>query len=379
MSRWGDLTTTRGSTNSESFAGIRVSSGGRATIRSGNSAGAILVTSQSFGGGPLTAASLVRVEAFGNSGFDGAIDVGNVKAGTLIELAGFGNVTAAGLDAGSDAIVRSQTGAATVGNAIAGRDLRVTAQSIGLTSGTAGRDVLLNAAGDIAVGFAQAGDDFRATSSEGAVTATTVVTTGLGPDSESGYGALGGSNILVQASTDARLDNGTTPGAITLASSSGSVRSAGLLQARRLVTTQALDIALTDVTVTESLFLSASAGSITGRNFVSSRDIDLSASGVITLAGATAARDIDLAATGAITVGTAQAGDDFIAESSSGGFVGGTITTTGLGETSANPAMARATAATSLSMPPRRSASTTATRPISSASQREAAGSTALD
>ncbi|WP_165357511.1 hypothetical protein [Sphingosinicella sp. CPCC 101087] len=252
-----------------------------------------------------------------------------------------------------------------VGRVSAGGSLFVTAGTISLVEATAGQDVSLEAQGDILVGQAQAGDDFVANAG-GAFTGGTVVTTGLGPDGDSGT-PPDGSNIRIEAAGDVRLDTGSAPGTISLVSSTGSLLSSGTLTAETLIAEAPLDILLNDVSVVSDLNLATAGGEIAGNSFSSDGNISLDSSGTVTLTGidsggfltirgagtadvgtltavggivvdaaairlgsVTAGVDIDLGAPGNIVVGQAQAGDDFIA-SAGGAFAGGTIVTTGRG------------------------------------------------
>ena len=322
----GQLTTTNAA-DGETPSGISVSVGGEATIRSADSAAFIDVAAGSFSGGNLIAADFVRVSASSEAGASGKIDVEGVVAGSFINLSGSGAVAAASLGSATDITVTSG-GLANLGTANAGRDLLVDAQSITLENGTAGRDVRLLASGAITVTTAQAGDDFVARSSDGSFTGGSIVTDGLGEDlSESGYGSGDGSNIIVDSAGAIRLDNGAAVDLVSL-TANDRIDSAGLITADRLDARAASDIALNDVDVTQSLVLSTSAGSVSGRDFVSDGDILLDASNAITLASAdagggfradgatidigsaTANGDVDIDGIGDVTIGEANAGND---------------------------------------------------------------------
>jgi hypothetical protein len=162
-----------------------------------------------------------------------------------------------------------------------------------LTDGTAGRDINLAATGDIGVGTAKAGDDFSAKAG-GAFAGTTVITTGLGPDTDgdSGYGTIAqatgdGSNIKVAAGGAIALSTGTAKDSISLASSTSSIASDKALTAGGSI----LGSAATTVTLA-----SASAG----------QGIDVTAAGAINGATLAAGSDLRLASTGgSVTLGAA--------------------------------------------------------------------------
>lgn len=306
----GDLATTNPALGSESSNGIRVSASGAAFIRSASSASTIDVEAGSLTGGLLKAARSVFVNVSNESGAPGAIDIAGAEAGTTVELFATGTIDADSLKAGTD--------------------------------------IAVSTPGNVTIGSAQAGDDIRVLSSGGSVSIASATTTGSS-DTESGYGSDAGSNIYVEARNDARLDNGATPGVISLVSSAGSVRSAGLIDARRLDVSSALDIALTDVLVDEALFLDAGYGSIRGRDFESGGGITLLARDAIDVAGATAQGDIiaqaqtvslgeanamrspaggggniSVSAAGAVTIGRAEAAD-FVSLLANGSVSAGTI------------------------------------------------------
>lgn len=287
-----------------------------------------------------------------------------VAGGTITTNAGFATTIAT---AGSgNSILVTAGGAAGLGTLQATTDIAVDAAAITLASGTAGRDVSLDAANDIAVTASQAGDDFAATAG-GAFTGGTVTTTGLGTDTEGGSGTFGGSTIVVDSTGDLRLDNGTSPTRIQLASAAGSVLSAGTLRSGLVTANAALDMLLHDVFSVGALTLSTVNGDISGNLFDSDADIALNASDAVTLAqadsggtisvvaggpatlgtfvavgdiaatasainftSATAGRDVTLGATGNIVLASARAGDDVVANAG-GTFTGGTVTVTGAG------------------------------------------------
>jgi hypothetical protein len=229
-----------------------------------------------------------------------------------INLDSAGSVTLADADSGGDIDVAAGSNA-DLGTFVAAGDILVDAASIAFTSATAGGDVGLAASGDIGVTFAQAGDDFVANAG-GAFTAGTVTVTGSGTDSEGGAGALAGSNIQVDANGNLRLDNGTAPGAIDLASVTGSILSSGTLTADRLVADAALDIALNNVSVVADLALTTPGGSISGNSFDSGGDISLDAAGSVTLAAADSGGNIDVAAGTTATLGTFVAVGDILVD-----------------------------------------------------------------
>jgi hypothetical protein len=240
-------------------------------------------------------------------------------------------------------------GPANLGTFVAVGDVSATASAIDFTSATAGRDVTLAAGGNIGVGNAQAGDDFVANAG-GTFTGGTVRVTGAGADSEAGVGALAGRNLVVDSTGDLRLDTGSSPGLIDLATTGGSILSSGTLDANRLAAAAARDIRLRNVNVVADLVLATPGGAIAGNRFTSAGDIDLDAAGTITLASAaagggieadsggdlrldvaTAAADIDLdSAAGSVlsgiagsdTVGTLTAGGDVLAEAAVDVLVG---------------------------------------------------------
>lgn len=188
-----------------------------------------------------------------------------------------------------------------------GEDLDMTAAAIDLVSATAGGDVTLDAGGAIAVGFAQAGDDFRATAGT-TFAGGNVVATGLAPDSESdGPGTGDGSNIVVNANGSLRLDNGQAPDSIRLASSGASIFSDGTLRSTRLVALTPLNLDLNDVFVIEDLNLATAGGFIDGNSFNSDGDIVLDAALDIDVGFARAGDDFSATAGGALSVGIGEA------------------------------------------------------------------------
>jgi hypothetical protein len=116
-----------------------------------------------------------------------------------------------------------------------------------------------------------------------------------------------------------RLDNGTAPDRIGLTAQNGRI------DRRRLIETTQLDASATDRYRADrrrrgqQLVPVDRCRSISGRNFVSDGDIDLQASGSITVASADAGNSIGLQA-GTIDVGSAKAGAQHLRERRIGRF-----------------------------------------------------------
>jgi hypothetical protein len=125
-------------------------------------------------------------------------------------------------------------------------------------------------------------------------------------------GALAGSNIVIGSTGDLRLDNGTAPGRIELASIAGSILSGGTLTANRLQAGAALNLALTNVDVVAPLMLGAPNGSISGNSFASDGDINLNAGGTVTLALADAGGRIAINSGGDLRLDRATAAGDIV-------------------------------------------------------------------
>lgn len=264
----GDLFTTNPEFGGESAStGIAIRANGAASVRSADSASIITVDAGDFSSGALMAGAFIDVATFGGEGGSGAIDIASAEAGSFIQLRGDTTIDAGSLTAGTD---------------------------IDATTG-----------GNVVIASATAGDDIFVASEDGAVSVASATTIGEF-DTESGYGGNAGSNIVVEALNDARLDNGTTPGEIRITSFEGNVRSSGLLDARRLDASSAIDIAINNVLVDESLFLETENGSVSGRNFDSGGGISLFASGAVA-AGRLTADSVEIDAAGAVSVGSIQA------------------------------------------------------------------------
>ena len=360
---------------------ILVDAAGDVRLDNGDAAGAVRLTSS--GGNILSSGTLAAGTSMEASGL--GIDVNDVDAGTFVSLAATGGDLDAGTIGAGGSIFTSSSGATAIAGATSGdsifvsagggaglgtlsaaRDIHVDAASIALASATAGRDVLLGAAGNITVTFAQAGDDFDA-SAGGTFTGGTVITTGLGEDGD-GETPADGSNILVDAAGDVRLDSGNAADAVRLTSSAGNILSSGALAAGMSVEAAAgRGIDVNDVTAGTFVSLAAAGGDLDAGTIGAGGSISTSSSGAtaiagatsgdsifvtaggtaglgtlsaakdihvdaasIALASATAGRDVLLGATGNIAVTFAQAGDDFNADAG-GTFTGGTVVTTGLG------------------------------------------------
>ena len=363
---------------------IDVFAGGDVRLDNGDAFDDLNLTSISgnvLSAGLLDSGGDMRLRAGADTGDIVDILINDASAGGFMSLSAPGALVADVLTAGgditanlgTDAFVNSidtggslllfADGVVDLGTVVAAGNVLIDPISIDIDSVEAGGDITLDADDFIRVGFAQAGDDFTATAG-GTFTGGTVIATGLGPDSDDSFP---GSNIVVDAGGDLRLDNGSAPDTIDLASATGSVLSGGLLTADQLIVSAALNIDLNDVDVVDTLSLSAPNGFIDGNSFTTDGALFLNAAGAVTvnaassggsqfvtsgatadlgtlvsglsitiaaptilLDSATAFLDIDLSSPGDITVGFAQAGDDFTA-SAGGLFTGGTVIATGLG------------------------------------------------
>ncbi|HZH05970.1 MAG TPA: hypothetical protein VEY69_04780, partial [Lautropia sp.] len=268
----------------------------------------------------LTTASSISGRTFSSQGaisLDGGTgaSLGQGNAGTDLRITGAGPLSLTSGTAGNDIVVQSRAPSgggtsplpsATLGTLSAGRDLLVSAGALGLTSGTAGRDVRL-AGSSIQLGQAQAGDDFQA-STGGTFSGDRITATGLGPDSEAGYGTLAGSNVVVSAGGALSVADASAPGRITLGSATSTITSTGLLAARSLAAQAAGDLLLADVDVIASLSLGATGGSIRGDAFTSDGSISLNARDGVTLATGDAASTLSIVAGQAIALGTVRSG-----------------------------------------------------------------------
>ena len=264
------------------------------------------------GSGGLDAAGSVSVLAGGSILLDHdapVADAATVSGGAVAMQAG------AAISGTEESLIEAVDGdvllvAATVdtGRVAATADVLVEADTIALDDVAAGRDVLLEADGDVDVGVAQAGDDFRATAG-GAFTGGTIVATGLGPDSDGDGGtAPDGSNIIVDADGDIRLDDGTAAGAIGLASANGSVAGDGLLSAGTdLDVSAAGNVALTDAQAGGEIVLAA-AGNLVAGELTADGAIDVDVGGSATITDAQADGEIVLAAAGDLVAGGLTAG-----------------------------------------------------------------------
>jgi filamentous hemagglutinin family protein len=296
-------------TGGEGGSGITVFADDQASIETADSASFISVRSRGFSGGSLVSANETDIRALGGEGGPGTgIDVDAVSAGSFVNLEADAGATAGSLTASGGGVFVSAGGAAILGSLLASSDIAVSADSISLTSGTAARDIVLEANGAIGVTAAEAGDDFEATSASGSFTGGTITTTGLGEDaSESGYGPGDGSNILVDAAGSIRLDNGSAPDRISLTARNGRIDSAGLIETTQFDASATSDIALTDVDVVNDLMLATTGGSISGRSLASEGDVNLDANGNVTVQEARAGDDISIFAGGTALVGAASA------------------------------------------------------------------------
>jgi filamentous hemagglutinin family protein len=304
----------------DGLTGLIVEAEGAVDITTGSSASTVSISGSSVGADTLTAGTSLRVNS------TGATTIGTAQAGTSATLTGIDSIDVALLSAGTDARIDSADGAALLGTINAGRDLTVDADDIVLTSGTAGRDILLRADNGLNVSFARAGDDFTGISFGGTVNATRIETTGLGEDvSETGYGD--GSNLRLAGVGDVRLDNADVVGGIQLDASEGSVRSAGLIEAGLIDVRAANDITLNDLTIVEDITLNASNGLISGDTFVSTTDsIDLSAGNGVTLTSATANDFIDIeAASGGIRLNSGNSTNSIRLSANAGDIDVGTL------------------------------------------------------
>ena len=236
----------------------------------------------------------------------GGIDARALTAGGILFAVASGRVAIETATSGS-AILVNTTGDADLGFMSAGDSLFVTADDITLIDATAGTDIGLTAGGDIQLGTARAGDDFTAEAG-GTFTGGTVVITGLGFDNEAiaevpgEPSPLAGSNIAVEAAGDLRLDNGEAPGSVRLTSTGGSILSDGTLHATRLTADTAGNLDLNDVFVIDDLELAAANGFVDGNNFESDGDIEVEASGDVTLNAGAAGGSLTLTSTGGSVV-----------------------------------------------------------------------------
>ena len=235
----------------------------------------------------------------------GSLDAGDLSAvGSLLAFADT-DATIASADAAG--ILVSASGTADLGTLASSLEIRVSADDILLDSGTAVDDVDLSATGDIAVTFAQAGDDFTATG--GAFTGGTIVTTGLGFDGETiggiegGSGGLG-SNIIVHADNDVSLASGDSAGFIELLSNAGAITSSTLLEA---VGTIDLD-SFGDTTIASAEagndFLADSGGAFSAADVTAGDNITVTSAGDLALANADAVAAIQLSSTGGSVLST---------------------------------------------------------------------------
>lgn len=309
---------------------IIVDAAGNVRLDEGTAADAIRLTSFAgsvFSDGTLTAGTGVAATApldidvnnadAGEAVFldaGDALDAGNLSAGLSISAFSGEGMTIA--EARSDGyIFLAADGAAGLGTLEAAQYIEVIGGEIDIASATAGEDVTLFADGAISVDFAQAGDDFDA-GAGGAFTSGEVITTGLGPDNEAGYGAASGegSNIFVDAEGDIRLDDGTATAGMRLTSSDGDILSGqvgsdplgSLTAGEDLVATAAGDIAIGGAEAGGNLILDAD-GDVDARRLVAGQDAQIDAGGTIDILTAEAGDDFRAAAGDAFTAQIVEA------------------------------------------------------------------------
>jgi hypothetical protein len=195
-----------------------------------------------------------------------------------------------------------------VGSAKAGDDIALSGAKLMLARAEAGRDILLDATGDIVVGTARSGDDFVADAG-GAFTGTDVATTGTGPDGETEQASIGlralasgdGSNIRVSATGPVRLDTGAAANILQLSSRESSVASAQSLTAGgSLLAESATAMTLGNVTAAQAIDLEA-GGAIGGTALAAGTTIVATSGDAITLVSATAGGNLDLSGTNGVT------------------------------------------------------------------------------
>ncbi len=379
---------------------ILIEANGALRLDNGDAAGRLRL--DSFGAGITSDGALAAARLEATAAADLAL-TDATASGAIILTSQNGGIAGAGFDSGGG-LRLDAAGAVTVADAQAGTNLVADAASVDFGNAVAGRDVTLTADAGITLGTAEAGDDFSATAGAG-FGADSVVATGLAADSENGVGALAGSgNVSVTAAGDLRLDDGTAAAAVAL-SSDGNLLSDGLISAGTTLTAGArLDLDLDDARAGSVLNLAAdgavdagdlsggdlifagsrgsvtiasadadgpisieaegdvTAGNLSAGGFIgvdaggaadigaadaarfiavtasgpadlgvlnAARDIDVDASG-ITVASATAGRDVTLDSGAAIAAGQVAAGDDFRA-TAGGAIAAGTAITTGLG------------------------------------------------
>jgi len=268
------------------------------------------------GAGPI---DIATATAGRNLILGGDIDALSLIAGDSIAL--FGSATVASAQAGNR--IDASVNIANFGNFTAGNSIAIDATSLNLNSATAGVDVTLNASGDIALGFAQAGDDFTATAG-GSFNGGTVRTTGLGADSESGTGALAGSNIVVDAGAAANLFAATAAGTVT-------IDSRGNLILGRATAGGDIDLASSDGSILSGTGGSDSVGSLdAGGDILADAGVD------ILIGDAQAGGAIDLDAGRDIALRNADAGGSFLARAGGNAGFSGAVTAPSIAVVSAD-------------------------------------------